>query len=211
MSDYVVVAATSRALQQILWEAFAKDPLINPIISSREEIVFRNPTQTAMDSANRLSLWLHQVNENEFVKNQPMLHGNNGRDGNNGHESLRYPPLALNLFYLVTPFAPQGDPESEHILLGATMQVLYDNSILFLRNQTQGEVVAEEVRIILSRLSLEELTRIWEALREPYRLSICYEVRVTRIDSKRMPQGARVIDRTAQFSKGSSALGGVRL
>jgi hypothetical protein len=203
VSDYVVVAATSRALQQILWEAFANDPLINPIISSREEIVFRNPTQTAMDSANRLSLWLHQVNENEYVKNQPMLHGNNG------HEQLRYPPLALNLFYLVTPFAPQGDPESEHLLLGATMQVLYDNSILFLRDQTQGEQVAEEVRIILSRLSLEELTRIWEALREPYRLSVCYEVRVTRIDSKRMPQGALVIDRTAQFGEGSGAVRGI--
>ena len=118
---------------------------------------------------------------------------------NNGHERRKFPPLALNLFYLVTPFAPQGEPESEHLLLGATMQVLYDNSILFLRDETPGEEIAEEVRVILSRLSLEELTRIWEALREPYRLSVCYEVRVTRIDSRRLPDGARVIDRAAQF------------
>lgn len=198
MSNYAVIAAVSRALQQILWEAFESDPVIRTIINSDQEIIFRNPTETARDSANRLSLWLHQVNENEFVKNRPMLRANNNGQ-NGGKQQLKFPPLALNLFYLVTPFAPQGDPESEHLLLGATMQALYDNSIVFLQDRTQGAEIGEEIRIILSRLSLEELTRIWEALREPYRLSVCYEVRVTQIDSRRLPDRARIIDRAAQF------------
>lgn len=198
MSNYAVIAAVSKALQQILWEAFESDPVIRSIINSDQEIIFRNPTETARDSANRLSLWLHQVNENEFVKNRPMLRTNNNGQ-NSGQQQHRFPPLALNLFYLVTPFAPQGDPESEHLLLGATMQALYDNSIVFLQDDTQGAEIGEEIKIILSRLSLEELTRIWEALREPYRLSVCYEVRVTRIDSRRLPDSVRIIDRAAQF------------
>ena len=45
------------------------------------------------------------------------------------------------------------------------------------------ENIAEELRIIFCRLTLEELTRIWDALREPYRLSVCYQVRVSRICS----------------------------
>jgi hypothetical protein len=193
MSNYKVVAEVSRALQQILWEAFTADPVIAGIINRPEEIVFRNPTETARDSANRLSIWLHQICENEYVKNRPPL------PTTNGSQQTRIPPLALNLFYLVTPFAPKGNPEAELLLLGKTMQVLYDNAIVFLRDDTPGEEVAEEVRIIFSRLSLEELTRIWEALREPYHLSVCYEIRVTHIDSSRLPANARVIDRVGEF------------
>jgi hypothetical protein len=194
MSSYTVIARVSDALRAILWEAFRTDPVIHNIIGSQQEIVFRNPTETARDSANRLSLWLHQITENEFVKNQPMQRGDDST-------SSRFPPLALNLYYLVTPFAPSGDPESEHLLLGKTMQVLYDNAILALVDNTPGEEVAEELRIIYCRLSLEELTRIWEALREPYRLSVCYQVRVTRIESQRIPGTARILDHTTGYGQ----------
>jgi hypothetical protein len=132
--------------------------------------------------------------ENEFVKNQPM-----GRA--NGAGELEYPALALNLSYLITPFANVIDVDSvtrdeDHMVLGKVMQVFHDNSMIFFRDSTDSNnVIAEELRIIFKRLSLEELTRVWEALREPYRLSICYEVRVTRIDSTRVGTGARIIER----------------
>ena len=41
-----------------------------------------------------------------------------------------------------------------------------------------------------------ELTRIWDALKEPYRLSVCWKVTVTRIDSERQFGTGRVIERT---------------
>src|SRR5687768_1169162 len=172
MSSYMVIAAVSEALRRILWEEFNTDAVIRPVVGSESAIVFRNPTETARDSANRLSLWLYQIAENEFVKNQPMLRANeNGR-----HTTTQFPPLGLNLFYLVTPFAPSG--EADHLLLGKTMQVFYDNATILL--QDIDNAIAEEVRVILCRLTLEELTRIWDALKEPYRLSVCYQVRVTR-------------------------------
>jgi uncharacterized protein DUF4255 len=59
--------------------------------------------------------------------------------------------------------------------------------------------------VIFCRLSLEELTRIWESLREPYRLSVCYLIRVTRIDSRRTPQTGLVLDRAAGFGQGPPA------
>jgi hypothetical protein len=76
MSDYTVLAAVSGALRDILWQEFQVDPVINAIVAAEEAIVFVNPTETAQDAANRLSLWLYQVTENEFVKNQPMLRAN---------------------------------------------------------------------------------------------------------------------------------------
>lgn len=196
MSSYEVLFHVTASLRRILWEVFEEDAVIHPdIVSTESAIVFTNPTETARDSANRLSLWLYQVTENEFVKNQPRLR-DNGVNGNNT-AALRLPPLALNLFYLLTPFATTG--EANQLLLGKTMQIMYDNAIVVLREEEAD--VAEELRIILCRLSLEELTRIWEALKEPYRLSICYQVQVTTIDSGRLTGKERVIERDAWFGK----------
>lgn len=188
MSDYGVLAAVSRALREVLWEAYDPDPVINPIVGSEGAIVFSNPTVAARDSANRLSLWLYQVTENEFLKNEPPERVN---------DSLRFTPLALNLSYLVTPMSSSG--EADHLLLGKSMQVLYDNAIVLLRDPVSD--VFEELRIVFARLSLEELTRIWESLQEPYRLSVAYQVRVTRIDSLRTLPAVRVIDRSVGFGQ----------
>ena len=184
MSSYEVLAAVSEALRDILWTAYDADPQVRPIVVSKAGIVFLNPTQTAHNSSNRLSLWLYQVTENEHVKNQPMLRAA-------APATEQFPPMALNLFYLVTPFAPTG--EADHLLLGKTLQVLYDNAVILLQNPLGR--IAEELRVIFCRLSLEELTRIWEALREPYRLSVCYQIRVTRIESERLVGSARVVER----------------
>ncbi len=198
MSDYLVLDAVSKALRQILWDAFNADGVVRPIVGSEAAIVFSNPTETARDSGNRLSLWLYQITENEYVKNQPMLKARVQPallPGSTPREAAQYPPMALNLYFLVTPFAQSG--EADHLLLGKSMQVLYDNATVFLEDAASH--IFEELRVIFCRLSLEELTRIWESLREPYRLSVCYLIRVTRIDSRRTPESALVLDRTAGF------------
>lgn len=198
MSDYSVIAAASDALRRIVWEDFNTDATIRNMVDGQSAIVFSNPTETRRDTANRLSIWLYRIAENEFLKNQPMqrpvLRG--GLPGARVDTRLQPTPLALNLFYLVTPFGPSGD--ADHLLLGRTMRVLYDNAIVELRNDDVG--IAEELRIALCQLTLEELTRIWEALQEPYRLSVCYQVQVTRIDSTRQPGVARVVERRTDFS-----------
>jgi len=190
MSSSRVLREVSKGLRRILWESFQADPDItgNAIVTSEQDIVFSNPTETARNSAQRLSLWLYQVTENEFLKNQPLNAGG-------GHTTIRDPPLVLNLFFLITPFAPSR--EFDLLLLGSTMQTLYDSPIVLLR--TPAEEVFEDLRIVLCRLTLEELTRIWEALREPYRLSVCYQVRVTHIDSRRVAQNARVVELAADY------------
>ena len=193
MSSYMVVAGVSEALRRVLWEELSSDPEVGQLFPSEQDIVFKNPTETARDTSNRLSLWLYQITENEYVKNRPMTRAN-------GAETLQPAPLALNLSYLITPFAnvSNGDSASrdeDHMVLGKVMQVFHDNAIILLRDTTND--IAEELRIIFKRLTLEELTRIWEALRESYRLSICYCVQVTRIDSRRVSSRARVVERTA--------------
>lgn len=193
MSSYMVIAGVSEALRRVLWEQLRADPEVGQLFPSQQDIVFKNPTETARSTANRLSLWLYQITENEFVKNAPMIKAKNS-------DRKKYPPMAINLNFLVTPFAnlANGDNtarDEDHMVLGKVMQVLYDNSIIFLRDPNTD--IAEELRIIFKHVSLEELTRIWEALREPYRLSVCYEIRVTRIDSTRINPAAPIVERNS--------------
>jgi hypothetical protein len=193
----MVVAGVSDALRQVLWQDLFDDLETRQFFLSIQDIVFLNPTETARNTANNLSLWLYQVTENEYVKNQPMIRSN-------GSDALNYTPLAINLNYLITPFAhvANGDGatrDEDHMVLGKVMQIFHDNSIIYVRDTIND--IHEELRIIFKRMSLEELTRVWEALREPYRLSVCYEVRVTRIDSNRIQQNARVIERSADHGE----------
>ena len=46
------------------------------------------------------------------------------------------------------------------------MEVLYDHSSILLQNE--DEELAQDVRILMSAVTLEELTRIWDSLKEPY-------------------------------------------
>jgi hypothetical protein len=137
-----------------------------------------------------VNLFLFRVVENQFAKNQEWLQV--------GTELLSYPPLALNLFYVLTPFAVNR--LDEHRALGEAMRVFYNNSIIK-EPRLSGALAgsAEELKLDLCQLSIEDLTRIWNALNRPYRLSVCYEVRIALIDSLFAESTTRVIEKQNEF------------
>lgn len=193
MSSYRALGQVSRRLRSLLWESFRDDAAIRQVVQDEERIVWTNPTETLEDSSNRLSLWLYRIEESEYVKNQPLRRVN----GNGRNVALAVPPLSLDLSYLVTPVT--GNPESDLHLLGKTLQVFYENSVLVLHDS--DEDTREELKLILARISLEELTRIWEALNQPYRLSVCYKVRLTRIEAERLRPTAVVSDSSRAYGR----------
>ena len=71
MSSYLVLNQTSEVLREVLWNSFQSEPLIKEIVRSREEIVFRNPTEAIRDGSSRVSVWLYNVAENTIMRNQP--------------------------------------------------------------------------------------------------------------------------------------------
>ena len=186
----MVLAAVSDGIRRILWNSFAADPTVRPLVGTEEAIVFLNPTQTAQDSSNRVSLWLYLIAENEFIKNAPPQRV--------AGDTEQFPPLALDLYYLLTPFGPSA--EADLLILGRAMQALYDSARTTLINQQA--VVAEDLSINLFRRTLDELSRVWEALQEPYRLSVCYQVRVTRVDSTLSTTVHPVLEMTADYRAG---------
>jgi hypothetical protein len=186
MSGYLAINTVSRSLRRILATAYDADPMVNSLVGGETGIVFSNPTETAQDPSHHLSMWLYRITENEFMKNMPAPAEADPRHRRNS-------PLALDLSYLITPFTSSG--ENDQVLMGKTMQVLHDNASIYVRDPLN--LVVDEVRVILCRLPLEEVTRIWEALQEPYRLSVCYLVRVIRIDSTELDENTPILDVTA--------------
>lgn len=190
MSGYLAINTVSRAIRRILAAAYDADPMVNSLVGGETGIVFSNPTETAQDPSHHLSLWLYRITENEFMKNLPA-------PAEADRRLQRSSPLALDLSYLITPFTSSG--ENDQVLMGKTMQVLHDNASIYIRDPLN--LVVDEIRVILCRLPLEEVTRIWEALQEPYRLSVCYLVRVIRIDSTQLDESTPILDITAGLTQ----------
>jgi hypothetical protein len=104
------------------------------------------------------------------------------------------PPLALNLYYLVTAHGQnEDDPDPiSHRLLGKAMAILHENPIIEpaeIRDALTADAGAadggdgrfDRVRIAPQPLELDQLTRLWTCLGSPFRISVAYEVSVVLI------------------------------
>lgn len=211
MSEYKVIKAVDEILKELLWSVMQNDSDIfssTGILGKKTEpnkeksISFLPPFTLVKDTdpdENYLSLYLYRIVENGEMKNRPL----EPKDIN----TLRYPPLSLNLFYLVTPLTKGDDSAGkDHKLLGKTMQIFYDNAIVN-GQALQGVLkdTAEELRIILNPISMEDITKLWSSFMRPYRLSLSYEVKVVYIDSGRETEAEMVRRKKIEFIQISGA------
>jgi hypothetical protein len=175
MSDYSVIAELGESLVSVLFSGLNADPQISGLIDSEDRISLESPADLENNNSVRLSMYLYRILENPYMKNRFSVEGIGG--------TLRKPPLTLDLYYLLTPLV--GTPREQQIVLGKTMQILYDRAILE-GPDLDGSLgtSGEEIRLVLNPVSLEELTRVWQALEIPYRLSVCYIARVIIADSE---------------------------
>ena len=146
-------------------------------------IMLVSPGEIEANDNVRLSLFLYQVRENAYLRNQDM------EQIDSTH--LRYPPLPLELYYMLTAYPSSGitdrteRTEEEHRILGKAIQILYDNIILTISDY--------ELRITLNTMSLDDMTKIWTTFQgKSYRPSACYLVTPVYIDSTRQMGVKRV-------------------
>lgn len=174
MGDYTVMAEVGQALVSVLFQEMNSDPQVRTLIDTEDRVSLESPADLQDNDAVRLSVYLYRVVEDPYLKNQFPVEGTGGK--------LRKAPLTLDLYYLVTPLV--GTPREQHIVLGKTMQILYDRAILQGADLSGSlSASAEEIRVILNPVSLEETTRVWQALEMSYRLSVCYTARVAIVNS----------------------------
>jgi hypothetical protein len=101
------------------------------------------------------------------------------------------PPLALNLYYLITTYGQNDDDVFSHHLLGRAMHILHDHPILGaeeIRVALEGNDLHEQVervRITPQPLNLDETSKLWSTLQTQYRISAAYQAAVVLIESTR--------------------------
>jgi hypothetical protein len=190
MSDYTVIKGVSDTLFQILNDGITNNPDLQ---LNGVQIDLRSPKEMRMAKAAGVSLWLYRI-----TRDADLL---NDRPQRVSPTQIRPTPLPIHLYYLVTPLVV--DPGDRQTLIGRVLQLLNDHAMLRgadLQDSLAG--ASDEFRVTLETLSLEELTRVWFSLSEPYDLSVSYEVQVLKIDSDLEDvQGASVISRKIGYAQ----------
>jgi len=183
------------------------------LISQRvsEEIGGGNVTARPPDKArengdrnNQINIFLYQTLPNASWRNRDLP--TQVKPGEKAQ-----PPLALNLYYLITAYGQDDDDISGHRLLGTAMQVLHDYTLLNPRNIDNAldnstlQHQFERIRITPITLSSEELSRLWSSFQTPYRISTTYEVSVILIESHRPVKAALPVLKRGSEDKGIRA------
>ena len=170
MSVSTSIGLVSESLRRLLTAKMSLSPAVSVTVLSPDEA----------KTDRKINLFLYKIQENPFLKNADwqIKKGDAGR--------VVPPPLSLNLYYLMTPYAP-NDPQTGHStahkILGDAMRVFYENPVVpsdYLDAAMKS--AGEEVRIMLNTLDLEELSKIWNTFKQPFRLSVLYEISVVQID-----------------------------
>lgn len=187
MSNALAIAAVTHSLRHLLEERF-KDIGLNVLVTTK-------PLDKARDSnnggADQVNVFLYECMENAAFKNMEI--SSQVKPGETG-----YPPLALNLYYLITFYAQNDDfPEpTSHRLLGESMSILH-NSILSPTDIKASLPAAdlekydlydqiERVKITFNKsLSKDELKCLWPSFQVPFRFTFVCEVSVVLIESRR--------------------------
>lgn len=187
MSASSVISDVTQTLEELLRDG--QVPL------NSFDVSLKSPADETVQPSMRpkVNLFLFRVEVNPFARNQDWRPV--------GIDAQRYPPLVLNLYYVLTPFAENKLDEQR--VFGEAMRVLHDNAIVPAAALRGGlENTGEELKVDLCQFTMENISEIWNALEQPYRLSVCYSVRMVEIDSRIERRITRVTE--ARFDLGQN-------
>lgn len=190
---HTALRATSLTLQAYLLRGLRDDPdlrlLFDQLLGGTMTISLNTPPEMRANDLQGISLWLYRVERDDQRLNAPPTRPTPSQ--------LQRAPLPLRLHYLVTPMVaidrafPQGGPAREQELLGKVLQLVHQAPIVrgtdLIDTLTGSD---NQIAVRLETMSLEEITRVWNALQEPYELSASFEVTLALISP--LLQAARV-------------------
>lgn len=171
VASYHAISAVGEAILGLLGEARPRDEFPNADFELYQAKGFQSPMEMGV------SLYLFRVVVNRARRIHPTRLAPDG--------TRRRPPLPLDLYYLLTPWA--GTAAKQHQLLGYCMRTLEDTPVLppgLLRRYGPDTFGPDEaVEIVAETLSLQDITNLWEVAKQHIQISVAYVARVVSIDS----------------------------
>ncbi|ATW88961.1 uncharacterized protein DUF4255 [Halohasta litchfieldiae] len=194
MATYTAIADVSETLVALLRDQFAaRDDVFS---MGGESVSLVAPDAVDEESETRLSVSLYRIEENASMKNTDLAHA--AGDPTVSQE----PPLALDLYYLVTAYPGGGSDDEtaatveQQRVLGLAMQTFHDNAVLS-DDQLTGSLDPDvDLQISLVSTSVDELTGLWSTVPEAaFQPSAVYHVGPVLIDSRQREEVTPVTDR----------------
>jgi hypothetical protein len=205
---YQALRATSLTLAEYLRARLRTDPALAPMfdpgLGGAKDVFLNTPEEMVRAGLQGLSLWLYRLNRDEFRLNDPPRRV--------GFDRVERHRLPLRLYYLVTPIVtpanPADGPAVEQLVLGSVLQAFHDRPLLRGADLV-GELVGTdaEVRVRFQPMTLEEITRVWDALEQSYQLCLTYEMSIAWIASREESAEAAPVTRL-DLTAGVAAPGG---
>ena len=184
---YTTLRATSKTLAEFLKQRLIADPNLaahfDPALGGTMIVSLATPEEMTGDNVEGLSVWLYSVVRDPDLLNRPPTRID--------LDQLVRPPLPVRLHYLMTPTvraAGNAGSETEQDILGKVLQIFHTRPLLRgsdLQDDLSG--TSAQLNVLLEQLTLEEITRVWDALERSYELSISYEVSVVEISAEVEP------------------------
>lgn len=196
MSDFRAIGGVSSTLRTLLLDRMK---LPESLDIDKFSVTIGPPAMQPKDDHTieppRINLFLYQIIEDPFLKNQEIP-----RTGCGG--AFISPPLSLNLHYMLTAYGSESEKSwvnqsLAHHLLGSAMRVLFDHPVITGDMRTTREITGspilakslqnqrEMLKVTLFPLGLEDSMKIWTALMAPCRPSVFYLVNLVQIESER--------------------------
>lgn len=178
MSGYNVILDISRELRQQIVTALQTAPHDSFAITDDKAITLRPPVEGLPDGL-AASLFLYHIEIDGSLRNQVPL-----PDRSNPNKSFK-PPLPVSLSYMFTPL--DTDEENVQSIVGRVLQHFHDHPTL---SSLEGSPIgdsrggaAPELRVRHDVMPMDQLTNLWSAFSQPFRLSIGFTVEVVAVDS----------------------------
>ena len=202
MSNSLAIATVTAALRNLIQKGLDKDRFA---VSGAK--VSTRPPDEVETNKDLLNLFLYQTVINGAWRNMDIPR--RVKPGETGQ-----PPLALNLYYLLTAYGKDNDSTEpvSHRLLGRAMRVLHDHPVLSsdeikaaLTNNDLSDQI-EHVRITPQPISLDDMSKLWTTFQgAKYRISTAYQVAVVLIESQRASTTPLPVLRRGEEDRGVDA------
>jgi len=201
MSNPLSIAAVTATLRKLLLDGIGLDPNFSGVVVSAQP-----PDKARGNSTvNQINLYLYLINYNAALRNANL--NLQLKPGETGH-----PPLALNLYYMITSYGNDNEDVEAHRLLGKAMSILHDNPVL---NESRIETSLEgndlfqqieRIRITHQPMSLDEMSKLWMTFQTQYRISTAYQVSVVLIDSALPVKSPVPVIRRGEEGRGATVI-----
>lgn len=175
------LGAVTRTLMKLVDLSVNSSPAWPPLPAPKLTVVPHPPDRLTVDGT--AGLYLYHFTEDPDLKNRP---------GPSGSEALRFTPMPLSLYYVLSAHVDESDVSAlkEQLIMGLAAKALRDHPVIDDTTTVAGTLVLDPVirnggnrlRIYLQPISAADSVSYWTAGSLPLRLSAYYQVSVVLLE-----------------------------